>query len=821
MTAQIMTNELNMIKNYIKIAYRNLLHNKVYSLINIAGLSIGLAACLLVATVVMDDLSYDRQWKNAANIYRINSINRNTKTATEKFASSFTGLGPEMKKLFPEVKDYCRLDIVSEHLKIGAGSDGIKFMALSAEPSVWNVFDFKVLKGKPQKYIKGYRNLVISEKLGRQFFPGINPVGKVIYTNPEFGKPQALLITGVIKDIPSNTHLRADLLLIKPYEPFDDQLNKTGDGTFMPQYLLLENKADVAALTAKMNKWYLNYISGGKAAYKYELQPVKDIYLRSDFANAQLVQGNMRTIYILSAVAVLLLLIGCINFINLTTARAFNRVKESGIRKILGANRQELISQFLSESLMFFVISSMLALFAYILAIKPLQGYLGHQLTITFYNNSWLIAFTVSFILVIALMTGIYPAYLFTNRNPLQALSGRSPGSSGSAYLRKSLVVTQFVISIGIIVAAFVVYNQLSYINNKDLGYDKKNLLSLDFTNWSNKGKAFKQELLRLPDIESATICQWTPAEGGASMSMQFDDPEDKNNKLTVLYIDGDRDLVKTLKLQLRTGRLLNPAFTTDAVNTDSLINIKQFDKLESLQVKQPVLITNYTARIFNVKKLGIQGLFKTGTPVGILNDFNNEDMHTLLKPTVIRAIENPQYGDMLIRINPFSGKKVIASIERLWKSFYPEKIFQYGWVDEKLAQQYKAEQKLQQLFTFFSSLTVLLACLGLYGLSAFTAEQRVREIGIRKVLGASAGRITAMLSSEVLMLIVISLVIASPVALFIMNKWLRDFAYRVYIHWWIFALAGMIVSLIALITVSYQSVKAAIANPVKSLRSE
>jgi len=810
-----------MIKNYFKIALRNLLRNKVYSLINILGLTIGLAACLLVSTVVIDDLSYDRQWKNAKDIYRVITVDNSNKNDEVTSPVTYSGLGPELKKTFPEVAAFCRLSNIDERIKIGGGNDGVVLKGLSTEPSIWNIFDFTVKSGNPKKFVKGYVNLVISEKIKNEFFPKTDPVGQLVFNIPAFGKPEGYLITGVIKDIPSNTHLRADLLEINEYDASYNELRKDGNGSFSSQYLLLKQGTAVNRFTTKINRWYQKYITVGKARYSFRFQPIKDVYLHADSSGWQAVKGSMRDVCIFSGVAVLLLLIACINFVNLTTARALKRLREAGIRKVLGAGRKELVGQFLFESLIFFIISFVFALLFYNVSIIQVEKFLGHPLTLKLFSNVTLLAFTFGFVLMISLLTGLYPAFLLSGRHPAETISGKVAANTGSNILRKSLVVIQFMISISIIISALVVHYQLEFIDQKDLGFDKNNLLALNSTDWEGKGAVFKQEVLKLPGVEHASISSWIPSIVGGNMTMQFDDPSQKNNKITVWFIEGDADLAATLKLQLKKGRFLDSKLSTDAVNPDSLWKNNEAEKLNKLQLVQPVIITEFTAKTFNVKQLAIKGNFTEGTPVGIIKDFNNETLHNAMKPIVIRAISNPGYGNLLVRIKPHSAKNVLYGIQRLWHQFYPDKVFQYTWTDETLQAHYKTEEKLQILFTFFSLLVVFLACLGLFGLAAFTAEQRTKEIGVRKVLGASVTSITALLSKEFLKLVFVAVVIASPIAWYAMNKWLEDFAYRAQIQWWLFALAGIISLSIALITVSFQSIKAAIANPVKSLRAE
>ncbi len=810
-----------MFKNYFKTTFRNLLRNKVYSGINILGLTIGLTACLLVATVVIDDLSYDRQWKRSKDIYRIVSVDNSNINAAQRSRSSFTGLGPNLKKDFPEVEDYCRISLYKNRIKMGSDKDGVEIPTFSVEPSVWKLFDFEIVQGNPKKFVKGYINLVITEKIKNQYFPNSNPIGKIVTEIPAYGKPEAYLITGVIKEFPSNTNLRSDVITIAEKKP---EANKLYNGSGMytqNQYLLLKPGTSIEKFQTKMNIWYKNLTkSDFGRRVSYDLQPITDVYLRSDFDQYSEVRSNIRDVYIFSAVAIMLLLIACINFINLTTARAIKRVREVGIRKVLGAEKKELIAQFLFESLLFFVISFVLGIVFYQFFMKPLEAYLGHNLALNLTSNLVLLGVTSGIVLLVSLFTGLYPAWLISRRKAVVVLKGKLSAKTDSGLLRKSLVVMQFTIAIVILIATLVVQLQLRFIDRKDLGFDKNNLISVDYISFGTKGASFKQEILKIAGVESASIANWAPSLGAGYMRMSVDDPNQKGNKVEVNYIAGDIDLAKTLKLKLQDGRYLDASFANDAFNTDSLME-HDSEKLKQVQHQQSYLTTAYTAKLFGIKNLKDSVRNLPGYPVGIVKDFNNESLHQPLKPCIIQATKNAAFGNMLIRVKPNAQKQVLAALYKQWQLFFPDKILKTDWVSDLLDTQYRTEQKLQQLFTFFSFLIVFLACLGLFGLATFSAEQRTKEIGIRKVLGASVTQITALLSKDFVALVILALIIASPIAFFTMQKWLQDFAYRIQIQWWMFALAGSLAVLIALATISFQSVKAALANPVKSLRSE
>ncbi|RYY33434.1 MAG: ABC transporter permease [Sphingobacteriaceae bacterium] len=809
-----------MLINNLTITWRSLWKNKVYSTINLVGLTVGLAACLLVAALVIDELSYDKQWAKANRIYRTISVNNKVK-GDDRFPLTFTGLGPSLKKDFPEVEDYCRMSVTGDRLKIGASSDGVAIKNLSAEASVWNFLDLQVTEGNPQKFVEGYANLIITEKFKKEYFKGENPIGKIYYTIPEWGNPQPYLVTGVIKELPLNTHLRADVISILKYRTGDDELAKEEYGTFNTQYLLLKPGTDADKFTAKVNNWYAKFTAPNKPRYSYQFQPFKDVYLKSDFAEVQPVHGSMRNIYIFSAVAVLLLVIACFNFITLTTSRVFSRMQETGVRKVLGASKRQLIMRYITESVLFFSLAFVLAGLLYKVFVPYIETYMGHQLVFSAYNASFLVA-TIIAVLLVSILTGIYPAWYLSQPQPITILRNQLPSGSQLNWLKKTLVVGQFVISIGIIIATLVVHYQLNFISKVDLGFDKNNLVKLEYNSWGNSAERFKQQLKQLPGVESVSISSWSPGNGPGNMSTEITVPG-QTGKIQVNYIRGDADLPTVLKVKLKNGRVFNPDLQTDNINGDSLIQL-QVDQIkgksrDSVLDNRPVIVTDYTAKLLGVK-LNEKTKSVEGVPVGVISDFHNESLHFGMKPCIIRADKSTD-GYVLIRLKSNHPSQALAAINTLFKNTYPEKPFLYEWVGDVIDAQYKNEVKLKQLFFCFSMLIVFLSCLGLFGLITFNIQQRVKEIGIRKVLGASVTRIVAMLSADFVKLVILAIAIAAPIAGYIMAQWLQDFAYRIALSWWIFAIAGLSAILISVLTISFQAIKAAVANPVKSLRSE
>jgi len=799
-----------MLKNHLLIAWRNLIKNKVYSFINIFGLTMGLCTCLVIATVVIDELSYDRQWSRGKDLYRIINIHQNG-DVLDKHSYSALGLGPELKKDFPEVSEVCPMNTAPLQLKFNITDDnGIKLTCLSADSSVWKMLDIHVLSGNPRKYVQGQDNLMISQKIRDQFFPGIDPVGKIIYEVPTYGNELSpYLITGVFTDFPANTHLRTDVINITNWKP--EPLARDLNGTFLQQYLLMKPDMNMKSFTAKVNKWYHEYT--GNKKFGMQFQTIKDVYLHSDFNNSQQVRGSMRNVYIFSGVAMLLLLIACINFINLSTARSITRLKETGVRKILGAGSRQIILQFLTESLLFFMISAVLALMFYQPAIGFVEQFLGHKLEQTFFSHLSLLLIVAAIILVISLSVGIYPALILSRFKPFNALQGRLSGSrfSGQNRIRKGLVIIQFSISIIVLMSMIVVRQQVSFMDQEDLGFNKKDLLSIGFISWEKKGNAFKNELLRIPGVERASITGWTPSIGSGFMSREVDDPDHSGKKLTVWYIAGDVDLAATLGLQLQSGRLLSRDYQSDAFVQDSMDNLAH----------QHSLITASTAKILHIDKLNAIPDKMYTSPVGIVKDFHNESLKEPLGPTYIVAQQSPEYGGMLIRVKPGSENQVILSLQKIFKSFYPQKLLEINRVEVLLDAQYAAEAKLQQLFGFFSLLSMILASLGIFGLIVHSCTRRVKEIAVRKVLGAGIRSIVRLLTTDYVIMVLIAFLIASPIAWWLMGKWLQDFAYRIHISWWMFALAAIIPLLIAFLTVCIQAVKAAVLSPAGSLRAE
>ncbi len=808
--------------NHFKTALRSITRNKIYSSINILGLTIGLAACMIVATVVIDDLSYDRQWRNGDRLYRVITVDRKGEGLYNRNPYTFVGVTAQLLSDYPEVKAAGSLSSQKQRFRLtDSDPNGLEIPTLHADTAIWQMLDLGLVSGNGRNFISGIGNIVLTESFCKQHYLHQDPVGKTIYSLSAYSdKPQPYLITGIIRDLPSNSVFRAEAIVIA--KPRNEPLTKQMSGTFAPDnYILVNPGTNVSQLQTKFNKWYAAFTTA-KNPFQYEFQPLKDVYLHSDFANNQQVKGDIRTIYIFSGIALLILLIACVNYVNLTTARALQRLPESGVRKVLGAARSQLIYQFLTESLLYFLISALLSTLIYALALPLIQHYLGHPLALTFVSQYALFGLAYLAIFLISLLSGIYPAWVLSGFKPAAVLKGKLSFSRfGSQQLiRKGLVTLQFTISIIVLVALIVVRQQVSYMKGKDTGFNKNNLLQIGFVFWNKQGGAFKNELLRQPGIVSASITPWYPS-GGVFMTTNIKDPGHPGNKLEVDYLIGDIDLTRTLGLTVEKGRLLDKSFAADQVDEDSVMQMDSTHYVNTATHESSV-ITDYTARVLGIQSLNtpIKG-GALSSPVGVVKDFYRESLRTPLTPTIIIADRSPQYGGMLVRVAPGYERQASDYIATQWHKFFPDKLLELKWVTDMMDDQYKKEATLQQLFTFFSSLSMFLAALGILGLIIHATEQRRKEIGIRKVLGASVTSIVQLFSVDFLKLILLALIVATPIAWWLMSHWLTDFAYRISISPWIFAAAGLTTIAIGLVTISLQAVKAALENPVKNLRAD
>ncbi len=794
-----------MIKNYIKIAFRNLWRHKGFSLINIIGLAIGMTAAFLIFMYVKFELSYDNFNEKSDQIYRIVSDIK-TPTETLNWSSSIAPIGPALQQDYPEIKANTR--IFGAGFLVQRGDSKLQENnALFAEPSLFKMFSFPVIKGDVGKAFSLPYTIVLTEKAAKKYFGNENPIGQSLILD---GKNPASVVA-VVKDVPSNSHFKFDMLvsIATIAKQSKDRLNQWGNfGNFT--YILLPKGYDANKLQSRM-KAFVNrhYTAADKKQgmdYSFFLEPLKDVYMVSKRGAPE--SGNLYNVRIFSIIAVFILLIACINFINLTTARATERAKEVGIRKVIGAMKQQLTIQFLSESVIICLISFLFsALFSFLL-LSLFNQLAGKVISDSIFHNGYLFQlFLIA--CVIGLCAGLYPAAVLSNFKPVTILKGRFSKSAKGILLRKGLVVTQFTISIVLIIGTIVVYNQLSFMRNQSLGFQKNQMLTIDFSGDSaiqSRQEIIKNELKKIPNVLGATASGAIPGFGNSVAYSEIQNRAGAMQQMNMNMYDIDYDFIPQFEMKLAAGRIFSKAFGTD---TTQAIVINEATA-KSLGYRNPA---DAVGR--NYSQWG-----RTGKIIGVLKDFHFQSLQETVKPLNMR-INTRGTGAFTLKIEAKNVPATISAIQNRWKALAPERPFNYVFVDETFNKQYASEVTFGNLFVNFAVLAIFISCLGLLGLASYSTIQRTREIGIRKVLGASVSGIVNMLSQEFLILVLISSLIAFPIAWFTMHSWLQDFAYRISINWWIFVFAGVLALVIAFTTVSFQAIKAALTNPVKSLRSE
>ncbi len=798
-----------MLKNYIKITLRNLLKNKAFSLINILGLSIGMAACIFILLWVQDELGYDTFHEKVDKIYRITTYDPENPTG----GSARVGApwGPAMQTDYPEVADFVRFRFLGRSLVRYGDKQFFESGGLFADSSLFNVFTFPLIKGNPKTALTEPNSIVITEKMAKKYFGESDPLGETL----TFDNEMDLAITGVVKDVPHNSHFRFNYLV--SFVTHQAWYVKEWRMRNYHVYLLLEGDANTAALENKFPGFIDKYLMTDDVPYssKIRLQPIKDIHLHSNLFREFEANGDIAYVYIFSLIAVFIMLIACINFMNLSTARSAKRAREVGVRKVAGANRGQLIRQFLSESLLL----SFLALFLAVGIVESLLPYFNDlaakSLDITFSNGFFMLTALAAIALLVGLISGTYPAFFLSAFRPVLILKGDiNLKTSNRSVLRTVLVIAQFTITIALIIGSGIVYQQLNFMKNKKLGFNKEQVVVLRMYDDAivEQYETIKNEFLQTTDIVSVSASSALPGRGDWGMPFLYEDAgEKKRFSSRVMVVDPD--YLETCEIELKDGRNFSKELATD-ISGAYLINETAVEKFAwenpiGMQIERPV------GRDENGN-----WKYEPGEIIGIVKDFHFRSMHEEIAPMVM-WVAPESFFYLSIRVRPDNIPKTLSEIEKTWATFDPNRPFEFFFLDEVFDDQYRSEEQLGKLFTVFSALAIFIACLGLFGLVSFMAERRIKEIGIRKVLGASISNLFLLLSKEYSKWVIVANLIAWPIAYFIMNRWLEDFAYRIDIAWWVFPAAGGLAFLIALITVSYQAARAAVANPVDALRYE
>ncbi|HMH34771.1 MAG TPA: ABC transporter permease [Puia sp.] len=809
-----------MITNFFKIAWRNLLRNKTFSIVNISGLAIGLCCFLLIALYVLDELGFDRYNYKAENIYRINAdIRFGGGDLHMPFTSDM--MGQLLKKDYPQVEQYTRIYNSSGSKLIKKGNSYINERNVAhVDSTFFEIFTLPAVQGDTKTALNEPNTVVLTESAAKKYFGTADVIGKTIETNDN--KNKLYKITAVIRDIPRNSHFHFDFLF--SMKNVDYQWGQLSSHNFHT-YILLKKGTDYKAFEKNFDQYIVKYVlpyvqqfikissmeefkkSGNKL--EYSLIPLTKIHLYSDRLYELSPSGNIQSLYIFGAIALFILLIACINFMNLTTARSANRAREVGIRKVLGTERKELIAQFLIESTLMALFSMVIAIGIAFFVLPLFNNIANKSMRLTSLFSPVILPLLITLPFVVGLLAGSYPAFFLSAFRPIEVLKGKLKLGSKSGSLRSVLVVFQFTTSIILIIGTIVIYKQLGYIQSKDLGFKKEQVLIVDDAYaLQDNVDAFKNKVLQMNGVVSASISSFLPVTSSSrNDNSYFKDAEmDSKTGLDMQAWNVDYDYLKTMGIQIIKGRAFSRDFGSDS---------------------SAVIINETTAKFLGYDDPVGKKIFKpddNNKPVGyniigVVKNFNFESLRESIGP--LSLFLRKSTGLASFKVNSSNINHLLKQVEDNWKVMAPGMPFSYRFLDQAFDEMYRTDQRIGKIFMVFAVLAILIACLGLFGLATFIAEQRTKEIGIRKVLGASVQGIISLLSKDFVKLVAISFVIAAPIAWWSMNKWLNDFVYRISIAWWIFGLAALLALITALATVSFHAIKAALQNPVNSLRNE
>ena len=811
-----------MIRNFLKVAWRNLVKSKGFSAINITGLAAGLACFILIALYVADELSYDRFHEKGDRIYRVNSYIRFGGNEINLAVCS-DPMGATLKKDYPQVEEFARIYASSGSKLVKKGDQFLNEQNVAyADSTLFNVFTLPAVTGDPKKALNDPNTVVITESTARKYFGSAQQaLGQTVETN-DHGST-LYKVTAVIKDIPRNSHFNFDFLF--SMDNVDYRLGDYLSHNFHT-YVLLRAGTDPRVFEKNFKQVIEKYVmpqakqmmqlssladfekAGNRI--QYSLMPIKDIHLKSAMFPELGVNGNIQYVYIFSAIALFVLLIACINFMNLSTARSANRAKEVGIRKVLGTDRRNLINQFLAESTLTSVLAMVVAIGIAALVLPLFNDIANKQLSLSYLLNWKIVLMLVLLPLVVGMLAGSYPAFFLSRFQPIAVLKGKLAKGAKGGSLRSALVVFQFFTSIVFIIGTIVVYRQLNFIQTTKIGFNKEQVLVVDDTYAMKNPEAFKNEVRSLSGVSGASFAGYLPVSNSSRSDNAFSTSPvlTQESSISMQHWRIDYDYIPLLGMEMLKGRNFSRSFGSDS---------------------SAIIINETTAKLMGTDNPIGKKLYyaddNTGknlieyTVIGVVKNFNFESLRKNIGSLGFTLGNST--GATAFKVRTADLANLIAQVEQKWRVMAPGLPFHYRFLDDSFDAMYRDEQRVGKVIMIFSLIAIIIACLGLFGLATYMAEQRTKEIGIRKVLGASVGGVIRLLSRDFIRLVLISFVIAVPVAWYVMNQWLNDFAYRVKIAWWIFALAGLFALLIALVTVSTQAIKAALANPIKSLRSE
>ena len=804
-----------MLKNYLKITIRNLTKNKLFSIVNILGLTIGITCFILIGLFVLDELTFDSFNSKADRIFRLNS---HYKVGDNNFnlANSPMPLADALASEYPEIEKIARV-LPGNNIYVKKENNYIKEERFFyADSSLFDIFTIDFLRGNPETALKQPNSVVITTNTAEKYFSSENPVGKRI----TLSNGMEFLITGVVKPVPENSHFEFDFVASLSSLPESNKANWFGQ--FVHTYVLTNKGVTAKELNKKIYSVaekhlgpiiksafgvsYKEFLNNGND-FSFTFVPLRSIHLYSKVFNELKEAGDINTVYLFSTIAFLILIIASINFINLSTARSTKRANEIGVRKVLGSNKTQLIKQFLSESVLLSLIAVIISIMLVEIALPYFNNLTGKELSLNLSGNVFVIPGLILLTLVVGIAAGLYPSLMLASFKPVVVLKSKAAVHSKKSGLRKSLVIFQFATSVVLFVGTFVIYSQMQYIKNKNLGFNKDHVLVIKNVNdLGTKQFAFADAVKENTNVLDASLSTGLP---DYNLTANIYKKKGENNPYTLVTLPVDYNYLSTYQLKLEEGR-----FFSKNISSDTLSIILNEAAVKKLDYKNPL----------NSELLTTLGNENGATPlkiIGIVKDFHMQTLKYEIRPAALILLNTPEAYFLSVKISSNNIKRTIEYISNKWKEFGQVKPMEYSFFDDNFNELYKSEIQSEKVFTIFALLAIFIACLGLLGLTAFTAEQRKKEIGIRKVLGATVTNIVAMLSKEFLILIAAANVIAWPVSYYLMNKWLEDFAYKTEIGIGVFLISGLAVLVIALITISFQAVKAAISNPVNSIRYE
>ncbi len=783
-----------MLKNYLKISLRNLRKHKGYSFINITGLAVGMASTILILLWVQDELSFDRFHQNANRIYRVTDYEKYSNGEEVTFSMNPPALASTLKDEYPEILNTARIrklsNVVVQYGDKCFSEDAILF----ADPSFLKIFSFPLINGNEEKALINPQSIVITEKMALKYFGKEHPVGKIIRVDNRLN----FLITSVMKDVPKNSHLKFDFVVsFEAIKEFGFPIEGWNSFAYTI-YVLLAKKSDYHQVSKKITD--LIKTKQEDAIVTLSLQPLLDIHLRSGNMWGIGGTGDIKYVYIFTVIAGFILLLACINFMNLTTARASNRAKEVGLRKVVGADRKDLIKQFFGESILFALLSLIIAIIL-VVEVLPFYNVLsGKDLGLDIQNNQIIVILLVGVTIITGLVSGSYPALFLSAFKPVSVLKGVLKSGSKNSFIRKILVSFQFSLTIVLIIGTIIINRQLHFIKGQRLGFDKDQVLCLKLPGKLNqKIDLICAELLKNQQVVEISAVSFPPVQIRRSTIVSDWEGRQTDDQFLMYMLSADFDFLNTMGIAMAEGRYFSRKFTADTSNG--------------------IVVNEAAVRAMNMENPIGKKLFDLNI-IGVVKDFHFASLHSRIGPLVIYYNPN-EIQNLLIKVKPDDFSQNIKSIEHAWNRIVPGFPLEYSFLDEQIDKLYKAEQRVGKVINTFSILALFIACLGLFGMASYTAEQRTKEVGIRKVHGATVPGIVMLLSREFTRYVLFANIAAWPIAYFAMNKWLQNFAYRIEMSWWMFALASVLALVIALLTVSWQSIRAGMANPVESLRHE